>query len=203
FGVEEQEPSLARAFADGAKVLASDNLRKPLAQAAEHAKACQWLDATREQSVAADQLALLHETLRRAQAEAAAKALAALKEKLKSDLAAQQELEKLSPGSVEAFLKDFPDKLTLEEKKRIESVLGAKKRTDKNPFEEPDLKNQFQLDVERSQIELKEDSGVRQDPYILKLGTVAEKTPIIKMYKEQGQNVVKPFVQEEFDDLVG
>lgn len=201
--LEEQEPSMSRAFLDGSKTLASDALKKPLVQAAEDAKAGKWNDAANQQTLAAEQLNGLYESLRKAQVDAAQKALAALKEKLKSDLAAQKEIEKLAPGSVEAFLKDYPDKLKLEDKMRIEKILGAKKRTDKNPFEEPDLKDQFQLDVERSKIELKEDSGVRQDPYTLKLGTVAEKTPILKMYKDKEGNVVKPFVQEQFDDLVG
>ncbi|HZZ82522.1 MAG TPA: hypothetical protein VFE62_28745, partial [Gemmataceae bacterium] len=201
--LQDQEPSLASAFRDGAKTLASDALRTPLAQAADNAKAGKWSEAAEQQGLAANQLATLHEMLRKAQAEAAQKALAALKEKLKSDLAAQAELEKLSAGSVEAFLKDFNDKLTLAEKKRIENVLNAKKRTDKNPFEEPDLKDAFHPDIlALNKIELKEDSGVRQDPYSLKLGSVAEKTPILKMYKNQKENAVKPFVQEEFDDLV-
>jgi hypothetical protein len=201
--LEEQEPGLSKAFADGAKTLASDNLLKPLAQAAEDAKAGRWNDAVQNQTQAAEQLTALHDQLRQAQLDAAAKALAALKEKLKSDLAAQKEIEKLTPGSAEAFLKDYADKLTNEEKMRLEKIAGAKKRTDKNPFEEPDLKDAFQPDVDRKKIELKEDSGVRQDPYSLKLGTIAEKTPILKMYKADKENVVKPFVQEQFDDLVG
>jgi hypothetical protein len=201
--LEEQEPSLSKAFLTASRSLASDDLQKPLARAADDAKAGRWSEAVTQQTLAADQLIALYEHLQKAQLEAAKKALDALKEKAKSDLKAQQELEKLEAGSAQAFLKDYPDKLKLGDLMRIRDVVGAQKRTDKNAREEPDLKDQFQLDVENSRIELKEDSGVRQDPYSLKLGKIAEKTPVLKMYKNRKENVVKPFVQESFDDLVG
>lgn len=198
-----QEPTLGKAFGDGAKTLADDALQTPLAQAIDAVKAGRWNDVVQTQTQAADQLTALHANLHQAHLDVAQKALAALKEKLKSDLEAQKEIDRLTPGSTESFLKDFPDKLKLEDLMRIRDVAGAKKRTDKNPFEEPDLKSQPLLEVDPKKIELKEDSGVRQDPYTLKLGTVAEKTPILKMYKADKENAVKPFVQEKFDDLVG
>ena len=200
--LDDQEPILSKAFLYGSRSLSDEKLLKPLAAAASEAQAGHWTEAAQNQSLAADQLTALHEMLRKAQADAAQKALAALKEKLKSDLEAQKEIEKLAPGTAEAFLKDFPDKLKLEDLMRIRDVANAKKRTDKNPNEEPNYKDSPLLDVDRKQIELKEDSGVRQDPYTLKLGTTAEKTPIMKLYKDK-DNVVKPFVQEKFDDLVG
>ncbi|MBI2805819.1 MAG: hypothetical protein HYX68_12640 [Planctomycetes bacterium] len=201
--LELQEPEVASAFLAGSKMLASDALLKPVAQAADDAQAGRWSDASQHQAQAAEKLTAIYELLRKAQSDAAQKALAALKEKAKSDLEAQKELEKLTPGSTEAFLKDYPDKLKLEDLMRIRDIAGAKKRTDKNPGEEPDLKNTTLLEVDPKKIELKEDSGVRQDPYTLKLGKIAEKTPILKMYKASKENVVKPFVQEKFDDLVG
>jgi hypothetical protein len=200
--LEDQEPHLSQAFLDGSRSLAGNRLQESLARAADAARAGLWSDAVTHQTQAAVELAAIHERLRKAQMEAAQKALAALKAKLKSDLDAQKELDKLPPGTAEAFLKEFPENLKLEDLMRIQDIAGAKKRTDKNASEEPDFKNQPLLDVDRSQIELKEDSGVRQDPYSLKLGSVAEKTPILKMYKDK-DNVVKPFVQEKFDDLVG
>jgi hypothetical protein len=201
--LEDQEPTLSKAFYVGSKSLADDALLKPLAQAAVQAKKGRWSEAGKQQTLAAEQLTTLHELLRKAQTEAIQNVLAALKAKLKSDLEAQKEFEKLVPGSAEAFLKDFPENLKLEDLMRIRDVVGAKKRTDKNPNEEPDYKSSPLVDVDRNQIELKEDSGVRQDPYSLKLGTVAEKTPILKLPKDQKENAVKPFIQEKFDDLVG
>ena len=195
--LEKSERPLAQAFLAGSKTLGDDSLLTPLKKAAEHAKAGAWNDAVNQQTLAADQLAALHEMLRKAHAKAE------LRANLKSDLEAQKEIEKLSPGSVEAFLKDLPDKLKLEDLERIEKVVGAKKRIDKNPNDEPDYKNSPLVDVDRNKIELKEDSGVRQDPYSLKLGTIAEKTPVLKLPKDQKENAVKPFVQDMFDDLVG
>lgn len=201
--LESQEPGLSAAFLTTSRSLASDNLLKPLAQAADDAKAGRWSDTAKQQTLAADQLTAIHEQLRKAQVEAAQKALAALKEKAKSDLEAQKELEKLPPGTAEALLKDYPDKLTLKEAIRIQGVAGAKKGLDGNPNEEPKVDVPL-LDVDRNKIELKEDSGVRQDPYTLKLGKEPGKTPILKnLYKADKKNVVKPFVQEDFDDLVG
>ncbi len=43
----------------------------------------------------------------------------------------------------------------------------------------------------------------RQDPYSLKLGSVAEKTAILTLPRDKEKNAVKPFIQEKFDDLVG
>ena len=68
-------------------------------------------------------------------------------------------------------MKDYPDNLKLEDLMRIQDVVGAKKpKGDAN--EEPDFKSSPLLDVDRKQIELEKDSGVRQDPYTLKLGKV-------------------------------
>src|SRR5204862_7907562 len=124
------------------------------------------------------------------------------REKAKSDLKAQQELQKLDAGSDGNFVKNFPDNFKLEDLMRIQEVAGAKKANhDKKDELDPD--KMLLLDVDKKQIELEKDSGVRQDPYSLTLGKVAEATPILKMYKDKEKNKVHPFMQEEFDDLVG
>ncbi len=201
--LETQEPSMSTAFLAASRSLSSHDLLKPLTQAADDAKAGRWSDAANQQTLAAEQLTAIHDNLRKAQVEAAQKALAALKEKAKSDVEAQKEIDKLAPGTAEAFLKELPDKIKLEDLMRVQDVVGAKKRTDANPGEEPDFKNAPLVEVDRNRIELDKDSGVRQDPYTLKLGKIAEKTPILKMYKDSKPNAVKPFMQEQFDDLVG
>jgi hypothetical protein len=201
--LEDQDASLATAFRAGSKLLTSDVLLLPMMQAADDAKAGRWPDAVKHQTQAAEQLTALHDQLRKAQVDAAEKALAALKVKLKNDLAVQKELERLAPGSVEAFLRDYPDKLKVEDLMRIQDVIAAKNRKGAGNKDEPDYKNAPLVDVDRNQLELKEDSGVRQDPYSLKLGTASEATPILKLPKDQKENTVKPFIQEKFDDLVG
>jgi hypothetical protein len=147
-------------------------------------------------------LAMLHAQLRQAQAEAAQKALAALKEKAKSDLEAQKELEKLAPGGSEAFLKDYPENFKVEDLLRLREVAGAKKSA-KRDDEEKNLDDLIVLEVDPKAIERETDSGVRQDPYSLLLGKQAEPTPFMKMYKGKDKNKVQPFIQEKFDDLVG
>ncbi len=203
--LSQSEPGIAKAFLDGSHVLIGEKLRGSLGKANDAMKASQWTDASVHQTAAADQLTGLYDSLRKAQVDAAMKALAALKEKLKSDVEAQKELEKLAPGTTEAFLRDYPDKLKLEDLMRIRDVVGAKKKNGKDGKDdgEPDYKNAPLVDVDRNAIELKKDSGVRQDPYTLKLGTTSEKTPILNLPKDKEPNTVQPFVQEKFDDLVG
>ncbi len=201
--LQNLEPILAKAFNTAAKALDSSSILAPLTSAAEQANLGRWNETSQQQSLAVEQLSSLHNMLQMAQVEAASKALAALKAKLKSDLEAQKEIDKLAPGTAEAFLKDLPENIKVEDLMRIVEILGAKKRTDKNPAEEPDLLSIPMVDVDRNAIELKEDSGVRQDPYSLKLGNLAEKTPLLNLPKDQKENAVKPFIQEKFDDLVG
>jgi hypothetical protein len=200
--LKEQDSTLAAAFQAGAATLAGEGLRLPLRQATQAVQAGRWAEAARQQAVAADLLTSLHARLRAAQLEAARKALAALKERAKSDLAAQKELEKLDPGSAERYVKDYPDNFKVEDLQRIWEVAGAKKSA-AGKDEEPDFKNAPFDEVDRKVIELEKDSGVRQDPYVLKLGTEAEKTGAIKLYAGKDKNAVKPFIQEKFDDLVG
>jgi hypothetical protein len=202
--LKEQDAELASACAAGGATLARADLHQPMQQAAAAAVAGQWSDVARYQSTAAVALTDLHDRLRAAQLKAAQKALAALKEKAKSELAAQKELEKLQPGSSENFVKDFPDGFKLEDTVRIWEVAGRKKAPGDGK-EEPDFKKSQLADFyDKARIELKEDSGVRQDTSTLTLGKVAEKTaplPFIPTNKEK--NKVKPFIQEQFDDLVG
>ncbi len=199
--LREQEPIFAKAFADGAAALAGESLQGPLAQAAAAAGEGRWPAAAAAQTLAADQLQALHGRLRQAQAEATQRALAALKEKAKSDVQAQKELEKLKPGSAEAFVKEFNDQFKVEDMVRVWEVAGAKKSAGKEA--EPDFRNAPLYDVDKAAIELATDSGVRQDTSTLKLGTQAEKTAVLTLPADKEKNAVKPFIQEQFDDLVG
>jgi hypothetical protein len=201
--LKDEEATLARAFEEGAATLAGDGLRRPLREAEAAARAGRWSEAARRQTEAAAVLAALQTRLRQAQTEAARKALAALKERAKSDLRAQQELDKLQAGSAERLVKDFPDNFKLEDLQRIWEVAGAKKASGKAREEEPDFANAPLDEVDRKIIELQKDSGVRQDPYALKLGKEPEKERVMPLYAGKDRNAVKPFMQEKFDDLVG
>jgi hypothetical protein len=200
--LKDQEPGIARAFTSEAGTLASEALQQPLHQAAAEAAAGHWTETVRHQAVAADTLAALHRRLREAQAEAARQALAALRARAKSDLEAQKELEKLAPGTAEAFVKDFPSSIKLEDVIRIRQTAG-----DNNKFPAPDSTkgnplDSSLLDIDKSTLDLQKDSGVRQDPNILKLATRPDGGGEPNL-PPLGTNKVKPFIQEKFADLVG
>jgi hypothetical protein len=200
--LKEQDAELATAHGSAAATLQSDALHQPMTAAADEAKGGQWTEAAQHQATAAQTLTDLHARLREAQLKATQRALAALKEKAKSDLAAQKELEKLEPGSKEAFV-DFPHGFKVEDMVRVWEVAGRKKYT-KDPRNEPDFKKSELMAYDKDAINLKEDSGVRQDPYALKLGKQSEGTVPLKFIpKDKEKNKVKPFIQEQFDDLVG
>src|SRR5262249_41181535 len=199
--LKELEPTLSSAFKSAGAVMGSEELHKPMRQAAEKAGAGEWLQASQHQETAAKILTNLYAQLRQAQILAAQLALAALKEKAKSDLEAQKELEKLPPGTAENFVRDF-DHFKVEDTMRMREVANARKaKTD--PLDELDLTKTKWNEVDRKILDLKEDSGVRQDTDTLTLAKESEKTGILPMYKGKDGNKVKPFMQEKFDDLVG
>ncbi len=198
--LHDQEPTLSVAFGLAQKALVAESLITPIRVAAEAAEAGRWSDAVMSQGAAAEQLTALHAQLRKAQVEAAQKALAALKEKAKTDLEAQKELEKLQDGTSEDFTKDFPDKMKVEDSIRIREVANKKK----NPEGElREFETKGIEDIDRNRIELKQDSGVRQDTDTLKLGSKAEATKELKDLFKGPRNAVQPFIQEKFEDLIG
>src|SRR5262249_10515197 len=137
-------------------------------------KAGDWGSAARSQAAATKELASLHARLRQAQIEAARKALAALQEKAKSDLEAQKALEKLKAGSGDTFVKDYRTKMKIEEPIRLRGITDRKPPSDGEEGKMLD-KSMFG-EVDPKYLELKEDSGVRQDPNALQLGDSRGKT---------------------------
>jgi hypothetical protein len=200
--LKDLEPTLSDAFKVAGVTLGSDTLHKPMRLAAQDARAGRWTEAGKNQETSAKILTNLHAQLRQAQIIAAQLALAALKEKAKSDLEAQKELEKLPPGTAENFVRDYPDGFKVEDTMRLREVANARKAKT-NPFDELDISKTKWNEVDRKIIDLKEDSGVRQDTDTLTLGKESEKTGLLPMYKGKDGNKVKPFIQEKFDDLVG
>jgi hypothetical protein len=194
------EPELSAAFAAGAATLGGEPLAQLFTRANKAIQSSNWSDAAAAQTEAAKLLDQLCERIRAAQAEAARKLLAALEEKAKSDAEAQAALEALLAGTSKSGVKDVAD-VELRDLMRVRDVVAQKSTAAGS--DELDLANAPLFDVERSQIERETDSGVRQNPYSLSLGTTAEKTAALGVPPGQEQNQVKPFIQEEFDDLVG
>src|SRR5204862_3931056 len=115
------------------QTLAAASLHALLTEAADEAGAGNWSGAAARQELAAKELAGLFARLKKAQADAALKALEALKQKAKSDVEAQKELEKLKAGTTERFT-DLKDKMKLEDIIHMrEAGSGKKNDPTKNP----------------------------------------------------------------------
>jgi hypothetical protein len=129
--------------------------------------------------------------------------LALLREKAKSDKEAQKALEDLKAGHADSGVKDTGEKIKTTDIVRMREVAGARKRTPEEEAKQAGKMDAFD-DIDTKKLELLKDSGVRQDPNILSLGKVAEKTPRLPDNAvDRERNKVRPFVQEDFQDLVG
>lgn len=197
---EASIPILATAFKTAAQALAANDLVSAMQQAAAGIKKAEWTPAATQQALAADRFMAIHAALRKAQAEAAKEALAALEEKAKSDLEAQKELKKLKPGTDKANV-NMPEKLTIKDIVHMQEVAAAKRGSGDNqegkvdPYSMPDSKI---ASLQRP------DMGVKQDVNNLKLGPSAGgATPSIPAMAEREGNPITPHIQEEFEDLVG
>lgn len=191
------EPILGRAFGDAAGTLGSEELRGPMRQAADEVKVGRWTQAVKSQTTAADLLLNLHTRLKKAQAEAALRALAGLQEKAKSDVAAQKQIDKLKPGNADSFL-DLKDKLKLEE------IIHMREQAQKKAGADPELKpNDYLFPDTAMGILQQPDRGIRQEFDRLKLAETPGKTPSFPKQSDRKGNKVSPHIQEKFDDLVG
>lgn len=193
------DAKLADEFKDAAAVLAGQPLQALLQQAAAAAGAGKWAEAAKVQTQTAKELNDLFTRLRKAQTEAAQRALAGLKEKAKSDKEAQKELEKLQAGITDNML-NLPDKLKLEDLIRMQDQAGDKKGGGQSKQLDPD--NYLFPDSKIGMLQPK-DSGVRQDPNALKLGDTPTGFPSFPKQSDRKGNKVTPYIQEKFEDLVG
>lgn len=195
--VKNLEPILARAFGEAAGSLSSEDLKGSMRQGAEGAKAGRWTEAAQNQAKAAELLTAIHARLRKAQTEAAEKALAALQEKAKSDAEAQKIIDKLKAGTAENFL-DLSKKLKLEE------IIHMRENEQKKGEGEKEKNvNDYLFPDSMRGILQQADTGKRQEFDILKLAKSPGTTPSFPKQSDRAGNVVKPHIQEKFDDLVG
>jgi hypothetical protein len=200
--LKQSEPIIATAYAAGGKTLQSDGLKGPMKQAVQELKAKRWSTAASRQAAAAKELAELHARLRKAQVEAAQQVLAALQAAAKNNADAQAAIDQLKAGTAESGVKNFPEKAKVSDIIRMREVAGARKRTAEEDARTSKLPTYDPIDINK--LELLRDSGVRQDPGILSLGKVPEKSmPIDPGAADRERNKVRPFVQTEFEDLVG
>lgn len=197
--LQADNTALAGAFAAAGRAVVEPAWQEPFVEAVRQLQARDWPGATQSQTTAAEQLAAVHGVLQRAQADAARRALQALRDKARSDLAAQQELNKLPPGTTESETKGTTP-LALAEVIRLQELAAGKRRLDS-----PSAGSTTAIfgPIDPAQLELSADSGVRQDPATLRLGQTPESTVKFDLPPGDPRNRVQPFVQEKFEDLVG
>ncbi|MGE3408407.1 MAG: hypothetical protein AB7I37_16430 [Pirellulales bacterium] len=196
--VQDAESELSEAFSLASSSLGSEELSAPQSAASEALAASQWSAAAEQQSQAAELLDQIYNRLHEAQAEAAARVLAALDELNESDLAMQAELEALKAGNTEDML-DEPDGLKLED-----IIHMAEVARDKKAGAEEEVKPEMYLFPDSAVASLQgADTGKRQEFDILKLATSPGKTPSFPNQSDRQSNRVKPHIQEKFEDLVG
>jgi hypothetical protein len=190
---------LASVFLDASKTLSGPALQGLLQKAAAEAGAGRWTEAAKLQTQAATELDALFNRLRKAQTEAAARALAALKEKGKSDAEAQKEIDKLQQGVTENMLK-LTEKMKLEDLVHMREQAGDKKTFGKAEDAKPE--NYLFPDSKIGMLQQKE-KGSGQDFNILKLAERPTGEASFPKQSDRKPNAVSPFIQEKFDDLVG
>jgi len=198
---EGGDTSLADAFTAAGEAAAADDLNDALTKSSEQLKAGNWTEAAESQKIAAERLTGLYEALRKAQTEAAQAALKALEEKAKSDVAAQQEIEKLKAGTDKQFG-------LLPEKMPVKDLIDMREKLDlAAPKGKPDefaKVTDYKVNAATIAKLNTPDTGKRQDFDILKLGgTKGTKTPSFPGTSDTESNVVNAPVQEELKDLVG
>src|SRR5262249_34875172 len=151
--------------------LGSAELRGPMQQAAEEARNGRWTGAASQQSLAADLLAALHERLKKAQTEAALRALTALQDKAKSDAEAQKQIAQLKAGNSDNFL-DWKDNHKLEEIIPMQEQAQKKAGADSDP-----KPNDYLFPDSAVGMLQQPDRGIRQEFDRLKLAQSPGKTP--------------------------
>ncbi|MCX5659500.1 MAG: hypothetical protein NTW19_07225 [Planctomycetota bacterium] len=194
------EPILGKAYAAASVALSAPPLTAAMKEAAEAVQNGKWADAVPREVAAAQMLAAIHTSLRQAQNEAAQAALAALQEKAKSDLEAQKELDKLKTGSTENLL-ELPAKLKIEDIMHMREVAGAKKG-DGNGSNDAQASDRMFDDSVLGKMQ-QADSGARQGFSGMTLAKKPDAAMHVPGFSDTKSNKVTPWVQEQFEDLVG
>jgi hypothetical protein len=135
--------------------------------------------------------------LKKAQADAAAAALAALREKAKNDAEAQKALKKLQAGSKDKSV-NLADNLKLNE------IVHMSEQAQNGAGDgSPGKVNDYLFTEEMKSKLQTPDSGKRQEFDILKLAEKPGSTPSFPNQSDREANMVTPHVQETMEDLVG
>jgi hypothetical protein len=189
---------LGQAFTGAAGAMESSGAKAAMEQAAKLAAAGDWAGAAQDQAKAAAALAEIHASLKKAGAEAIARAMKEAEAKA-SELAAQKELGEIMPGSLKAS-ESF--RQNLENVKEVvemrESAAKAKEQDDLGagealPAVTEDLASRLKT-VE---------SSLRPDLSTLRLGDSSGPTRKFNEGALPPNEMVAPLIPDKIEDLIG
>jgi len=191
------EEIIRNAFTAAAAALGGSDLRQPMAAAAAAAVAGQWAAAQEQQAVAARKLLEIHVALVKAQAEAAAKALAGDRAAA-SQVRDQAALKQLREGEIEDMMNIDGKDPTLAEQ------IVMREQQQKSRESAHDAEPEMYLFEEAMKKMLQgQDTGKRQQFENLSLADTPGGERSFPNSSDREGNKVTPFIQEEFKDLVG
>lgn len=190
---------LGQAFTAAAVALDSGGAKSAMQQAVAELAPGRWATAAAAQTKAANALADIHAKLKQAGAEALARAMKEGELKA-AQLAAQQALEKMMPGSGDKLVNFRQDLANLSDVVQMRETTATGKPGEKDkergsqPAIPPDLGSKLRT----------QESDVRPDLSTMFLGTRAEKTAKIPGLEGlQPNQITAPLVPDKIEDLVG
>lgn len=194
------DESLGKAFTAAGTAFDTSGVKVAMQRAVESIQRNDWESASGEQSKAAAALSEMHAALKKAAADAIARAARDAEQKA-SDLAAQKELGRLMAGSgmdSEKFRQDLSSISQVVEMREAEAAKkkGALGEPDKNPL--PAISEQLAASMRTVE------SNLRPDLSTLRLGNRIESTRRFDQNEALRPNeMVAPLVPDKIEDLVG
>jgi len=194
------QPVLLASFGDAAGDLVAPGLTSAFQKSTEFSETGSWEAAGEQQSVAAEKLDAVYAALEAAREELARQLLAALEEKAKSSVEAQNVLDMLKAGSADGSVtmpedfssEDFSHFLDVAQGKRAGRLAIGDRDKFGGVFDEAML-----LHMQRG------DSGRRQKLEDLSLPTTPGSWSRAPSFSDLPPNKVYAVFQERYDDLIG
>lgn len=195
-------PVLAAAFDRAYQAFDESGVKSTMETAAVHVAQSKWVEAATAQRAAAQDLATIHDQLRKAQAEAAQLAIADLKKLAESSVDAQAEIDKLDDGSGMNVLDFDPESLEFEEVFHLRSLAEDLKkkqyaRGGDGMMADPSFEEHMEWLLASSFV------GEDQKFDNLSLANKPSGQFAFPNVPDSRQNIVKPNITEKYEDLVG
>ncbi len=200
--IDETDPYMAEAFAAASDALQQDDLFAPMTKAIAHLTEGQWEAAAEQQRFAAEILAEIHVGLRIALAEAASRALAEDEGLRESDIDWQQEIDKLQAGDAVSPLVDAEGREILEEGVHMDDADRDQADASGEELEDEIDDRPFEEWMRRVLYGEGDQGYATLDDFTLG-STPSEEALPAPPFSDLPPSEVRPFLQTEFEDLVG